>query len=120
VVPARNDSPLVAATSRSHYGYLLDSGVAIFEYQKGLLHAKTMTFDCALSIVSTANLDRRSFELNFEVSLVVFDEDFTGQLRFLQKTYMNDSHEVDPERWRQRGVGPRLVDSAASLLSPLL
>ncbi len=120
VVPARNDSPLVAATSRSHYQYLLDSGVAIFEYHKGLLHAKTMTFDRSLSVVSTANLDRRSFELNFEVSLVVYDRDFTGQLRFLQKTYLNDSREISVEKWRMRGVGPRLVDSAASLMSPLL
>jgi cardiolipin synthase len=120
VVPARNDSPLVAATSRSHYAYLLDSGVTIHEYHKGLLHAKTMTFDRSLSVVSTANLDRRSFELNFEVSLVVYDEDFTGQLRFLQKSYIHDSHRVDAEQWRRRGVPLRLIDSAASLMSPLL
>jgi cardiolipin synthase len=120
VLPARNDSPLIAATSRSHYQFLLDSGVAIHEYHKGLLHAKTMTFDRALSVVSTANLDRRSFELNFEVSLVVYDEDFTGQLRFLQKTYLNDSRAVDGEQWRRRSMTMRLVDSAASLMSPLL
>ena len=110
----------MAATSRSHYQFLLESGLSIFEYQKGLLHAKTMTFDRSLSVVSTANLDRRSFELNFEVSLVVYDDDFTGQLRFLQKSYMNDSREVDREQWLLRGVGPKLIDSAASLMSPLL
>jgi cardiolipin synthase len=120
VLPARNDSPLIAATSRSHYQYLLDSGVEVHQYHKGLLHAKTMTIDRSLALISTANLDRRSFELNFEVSLVVFDADFTSQLRFLQKTYMNDSVAVDAAAWRRRGLTPKLWDSAASLMSPLL
>lgn len=120
VLPARNDSPLVAATSRSHYSYLLDSGVHIHEYHKGLLHAKTMTIDRRLAIVSTANLDRRSFELNFEVSLIVYDDDFASQLRFLQSSYLADSTRVLPASWRQRSMPLRLRDSAASLLSPLL
>lgn len=120
VLPARNDSPLVAAASRSHYQYLLDSGVHIHEYRKGLLHAKTISVDRRLAVVSTANLDRRSFELNFEVSLVVYDGDFASQLRFLQKTYLADSCEVVAADWRKRGIPRRLCHSAASLMSPLL
>jgi cardiolipin synthase A/B len=120
VLPERNDSPLVAATSRSHYQYLLDAGVRIFQYRKGLLHAKTMTIDRRLAIVTTANLDRRSFELNFEVSLIVYDDDFASQLRFLQTTYLQDSRSVPLAEWRRRSVPARLCDSAASLLSPLL
>ena len=120
VVPARNDSPLVGACSRSHYQYLLDSGVHVHEYTKGLLHAKTTSVDRRLGIVSTANLDRRSFELNFEVSLVVYDDDFASQLRFLQKTYMEQSREVTLVTWRTLSLPKRLWYSAASLLSPLL
>lgn len=120
VVPARNDSPVVAAASRSYYEKLLDAGVDIYEYVPGLLHAKTTTIDRRLAMVSTANLDRRSFELNFEVSMVVYDSDFASELRLLQKSYLDQSEPVEPLQWRRRGWPKKLVQNAAGLLSPLL
>jgi cardiolipin synthase len=120
VVPARNDSPLVAAASRSHYQELLESGVELYEYQRGLLHAKTMTIDHSLAMIGSANLDRRSFELNFEVSLAVYDSNFAGQLRFLQTSYISDSQPVELSRWRRLTLPVRLWHSAAGTLSPLL
>ncbi|MHC4415680.1 MAG: cardiolipin synthase [Planctomycetota bacterium] len=120
VVPARNDSPLVAAASRSYYDKLLDAGVAVYEFRHGLLHAKTITLDRRLAVVTSANLDRRSFELNFEVSMVVYDTDFASQLRFLQKSYLDGSRAVSPGAWRRRGWTRRLWQNAAGLLSPLL
>jgi len=120
VVPARNDSPLIAAASRSHYPYLLECGVKIYEFQHGLLHAKTVTVDRDLALVSTANLDRRSFELNFEVSLVVYDDDFASQLRFLQVGYISQSRLVESVRWRRRPWPTRLCYNAAGTLSALL
>ena len=89
IVPERNDSRLVGFASRSYYDRLLDAGVEIYEYRGGLLHAKTFCFDGHLSIVATANLDRRSFELNYEVSIVAFDPDFTAELRALQERYLS-------------------------------
>ncbi len=120
VLPARNDSPLVAAASRSFYHQLLESGVKIFEFQKGLLHAKTMTIDRDLALVSTANLDRRSFELNFEVSVVVYDTDFASQLRFVQRSYVTDSQAVDAGAWSRRPWPKVLVNNAVALVAPLL
>ena len=120
VVPARNDSPVVAAASRSYYEKLLDAGVDIHEYVPGLLHAKTTTIDRRLAMVSTANLDRRSFELNFEVSMVVYDSDFASELRLLQKSYLDRSRPVEQLQWRRRGWPKKLVQNAAGLLSPLL
>ncbi len=120
VVPARNDSPLVAAASRGYYEKLLDSGIRIYEYRRGLLHAKTITVDRRLAMVTTANLDRRSFELNFEVSLVVFDTDFASELRFLQRSYIDDSTRVDEQRWRRRGWPRKLVQNTLGILGPLL
>ncbi len=120
VVPARNDSPLVAAASRSFYRRLLDAGVRICEFDGGLLHAKTTTIDRDFAMVSTANLDRRSFDLNFEVSLVVYDSDFASQLRFIQRGYQSTSREVDPATWRRRAWPIRLTDNAAGLLAPVL
>lgn len=120
VLPARNDSPLVAAASRSHYAELLDSGVQLYEYTAGLLHAKTLTVDRQLAVIGSANLDRRSFELNFEVSMVVYDDDFASQLRFLQKSYMSNAVWVDPARWRNMRWPRRLLYSVAGTMSPLL
>ncbi len=120
VVPRRNDSPLVGAASRSLYEPLMEAGVEIHEYTTGILHAKTMTVDRRLSLIGTANFDRRSFELNFEVSVLVLDDEFASRLRFLQRSYMNDTEQVDAAVWRNRSLGRRLLQNAAGVLAPLL
>lgn len=120
VVPAHNDSRLVAAASRGLYQELLASGVEIHEFTAGLLHAKVMTIDRHLALVGTANFDRRSFELNFEVSALIFDSDFASQVRFLQSSYLGSSRRVSPETWPRRPWNQRLMENAAGLLGPLL
>ncbi|AOU99099.1 cardiolipin synthase [Acidihalobacter yilgarnensis] len=120
VVPARNDSRMVAAASRSFYADLLESGVEILEYRRGLLHAKTLTVDGRLSILGSANLDRRSFEINFEVSVIVYSEPFTQELRALQGRYMVDAGAVDPARWLRLSWPRRLYYNTAGLLGALL
>lgn len=120
VVPARNDSRWVAAASRGHYEALMDAGVRIYEYAPGLLHAKTLTVDRGLAVITTANMDRRSFDLNFEVSTVVYDSDFASRLRMLQRSYLGKSRPVDPVAWRARPEWRRFAENAAGLLTPLL
>lgn len=120
VVPRRNDSRLVAAASKSLYEPLLESGVEIHEYTRGLLHAKTITVDRALAIVSTANLDRRSFELNYEASLVVYDADFASRLRSLQRSYLDASLRIDPAEWTRRRWPAKILHNAAGILAPIL
>jgi cardiolipin synthase len=120
VVPARNDSMLVGLASRSLFQGLLECGVRIHEFQKGLLHAKTVVIDRATAIVTSANLDRRSFEINFEAGIIVFDAEFAGQLRYLQSQYIEQSTEVETRDWDKRPWTMQLVDSAGGLLSPLL
>lgn len=120
VVPARNDSPLVQAVSRSHYERLIDAGVEVFEYQEGLLHAKTLTVDRDLALVTTANFDRRSFDLNFEVSTLVYDSDFASQLRLLQRDYMGRSTAVTLAQVQGRSWLRRFAYNAAGIFSPVL
>ncbi|MDG2022459.1 MAG: cardiolipin synthase [Phycisphaerales bacterium] len=120
VVPRRNDSFLVGLASRSSYATLLEAGVRIHEFEGGLLHAKTITVDSEIGLVSSANLDRRSLFLNFEAGLYVYDQDFAGQLRFLQQSYIESSRLVNAAEWNERGVKTRLAENAAGLLSPLL
>jgi cardiolipin synthase len=120
VVPRRNDSWLVQRASRAFYGELLQAGVTIHEFTGGLLHAKTMVVDGLASVVTSANLDRRSFEINFEMGVLVYDPTFCARLRSLQDTYMHRSVVVDRAAWEQRPLGQRLIESTAGLLSPLL
>lgn len=120
VVPRRNDSWLVQRASRAFYGDLLHADVTIHEFTGGLLHAKTMVVDRMTSVVTSANLDRRSFEINFEMGVLVYDAAFCERLRQLQETYMSRSLRVDRATWELRPLGRRLLESTAGLLSPLL
>ncbi len=120
VVPRRNNSRLVALASRAGYGLLLESGVHIHEFTQGLLHAKTIAADGKFAIITSSNLDRRSFELNFEATAVVYDDAFARELRALQQSYIDASVEVTCEGWKGRTMRTRLAQNAAALISPLL
>lgn len=120
VVPARPDALLVAAASRAFFQELLDAGVKIRRFRKGLLHAKTITIDGELGVITSVNMDMRSFFLNFESTVVVYDRRFTEQLRGLQQTYMKDAPEVSAGEWEHRPVAHRFIDNLAQLAAPLL
>ena len=95
VFPARNDCWIVAAASHSYYAELLGAGVRIFEYVGGLLHAKSLTIDGEVTLIGSANIDRRSFELNFENNILFFDAGVTADVRHRQESYIAHSHAVD-------------------------
>jgi cardiolipin synthase len=120
IFPDRLDVPIVDAASRAHYGDLLEAGIRIFNHRGGLLHSKTATIDGRLAVVGSANFDMRSFGLNFETSVFVYDAGFAASLRELQSKYIADSAEVTLDDWRCRAWARRLVDHAAQLLAPLL
>ena len=120
IVPRRSDHAITQAAGRSQYGYLLEAGVEIREYEDGLLHAKTLTVDSRTAIIGTANLDLRSFELNFELALVVYDSDFASELHFLQNDYIEKSRRVSLRDWQERPFYRRLADNAAKLVAPIL
>lgn len=120
VVPRKTDTALVAVASRAHYETLMEAGARIFLYKEGLLHAKTMTVDGRLSLLGSANVDMRSFWLNFELSVFVYDERFAQELRALQHSYLAGCEEVNPDTWKARPWERRLPESFARLLGPLL
>ena len=74
IFPARNDSWIVAAASRSYYADLLRAGVKVYEYEGGLLHTKSLTVDGELTLIGSANMDRRSFDLNYENNILFFSK----------------------------------------------
>lgn len=120
VVPRRNDSLLVAAAARSYFIDLLDAGAHIHLYRPGLLHAKTLSVDDEVALIGSANLDIRSFRLNFEATTIIYDPPFAKVLRDLQDGYILSSDEIDPQAWRSRPVVRVFLDNAAQLLSPIL
>lgn len=120
VLPARNDSFLVAAASKSRFARLNQAGVHIHEFHAGLLHAKTITIDKNFALIGSANLDRRSLELNFEISMLAFDSDFASHLRFLQQSYIESSTVVKTGEIAQWSVGQRLWQNIIGLISPIL
>ncbi len=120
LVPARCDVWLVGMAARTYYRPLLSAGVRIFEYERSMLHAKTVVVDSQLCVVGSANVDVRSFRLNFELSAAVADDAFASDMerRFLED--LEHSREVTL-RGHIRGAWWRqLRDQIARLLSPLL
>lgn len=120
IVPEVSDSRLVAAASRAHFEDLMDAGIKIRLHHKGLLHSKAAVVDRTLAVIGSANFDQRSFWLNFEITLFVYDTDFASLLRFLQMQYHGESREINPRAWRQRPLWKRFRDNSAQLLGPLL
>jgi cardiolipin synthase len=120
VVPQRVDSRLVAAASRSHFIDLLDAGVEIAQYRSGMLHTKAIVVDGRVGMIGTVNLDNRSFYLNFEVTLVVYDRAFALRLREQQLVYAARSERLDARAWRERPFLARLAENSTGLLAPLL
>lgn len=120
IVPEKVDSFLTRHASRSYYDDLLDAGVEIHMFRAGLLHTKSITADGAISMFGTVNLDMRSFWLNYEVALFVYDRAFGRELRRLQQTYIDDSDQLDAATWSQRSFKKRLLEDTLRLASPLL
>jgi cardiolipin synthase len=120
VLPKRGDHALTQAAGRSHYGFLLDMGVEIREYPGALLHAKTLTMDRKFAILGSANLDVRSFSLNFELALLVYDSDFASRLHYLQSEYLHSAVPVTRSAWEARSRLRTMGDNVARLVTPLL
>jgi cardiolipin synthase A/B len=120
ILPEKVDSFLIRHASRSYYDSLMEMGAEIHLYRGGLLHTKSIMADGALSMFGTVNLDMRSIWLNYELALFVYDTGFAADLRALQQRYIEGSDRIDPVAWRSRPFGPRFLENALRLASPLL
>jgi cardiolipin synthase len=118
--PKRNDNWIVAAASRSYYKDLIDAGVEIYEFRPGLLHAKTMVVDRQVGLIGSANLDRRSFELNFENNILFDDKAFAAAIRARQEDYLAQCERVTRDEVNRYGIALRLWQNLLATLSPML
>ncbi len=120
VFPAKNDSWIVAAASHSYYPQLIEAGVKIYEYVGGLLHTKSMTIDGEVTLIGSANIDRRSFELNFENNILLVDRALTAAMRERQASYISSSNPVDAAdilHWSRRR---HMWNNTIAMLGPVL
>lgn len=105
---------------RAIYDSLLLAGVEIAEYQRGLLHSKTLTIDGHWSLVGSANLDCRSLFLNFESGVVLYDEQLAEQLEQQFERDMQDSILIEPAVWSRRPWFHVVAESFCRLFTPVL
>jgi cardiolipin synthase len=120
VFPARNDSWIVAAASRSYYADLLAAGVKIHEYEGGLLHTKSLTVDGDMTLIGSANMDRRSFDLNYENNILFYNPELTLAMRERQQTYIALSRSVTKEAVAAWSSSRRLWNNLIATLGPVL
>lgn len=120
ILPARNDSLIVGATSQVFYEALLESGVRLMLFGPGLVHAKIVSVDGQMAMIGSANLDRRSFELNYEVNMLVVDTDFCDHIDERQASYLARSRQVTLEEVRGWSRLRRIRNNLLALASPLL
>ncbi len=120
LLPYKSDSMIVGAASRFYFPDLVEAGVKIYLYKKGFVHAKTVVADSCLSVIGTANLDVRSFDLNFEIMSVIYGQEFSEQFEKVFIEDMKECIEVTNEMVKDVSLLNRLFYSIARLISSLL
>jgi len=120
ILPEKNDSWIVGRSSRSYLEDLLLAGVRVFFYLKGFTHSKLMIVDDIFASVGTANMDIRSFNQDFEVNALIYNEEVAVRLRddFLMDG--SNSLELNLEDWSMRPWQDKAQESLARIFSPLL
>ena len=120
LLPAQTDVVLTQHAGRSFWEPLLEAGVRLFEYRKRILHAKLLVIDDRHVIAGSANMDLRSFRLNFEANAIIDDRRFNRQMSGVFERAIDNSDEVDLDAFRDRPRRTRLLEGLARLFSPLL
>ena len=120
ILPEKSDSFIVQHASFSFIKPLLQRGVNVYLYEKGFMHAKTISIDGSLAFVGTVNMDTRSFYLNFEITALIYEPTLCKALEDSFEKDRQDSHLVTLEYWQSRTVAQRGFDSVCRLVAPLL
>jgi cardiolipin synthase len=120
IVSRHSNKPVVQFAQQSYFEDLLVAGVKIHMYHDAFLHAKHVSIDDAVVAVGSSNLDIRSFALNSEVTLLVYDASVVAQLRRIQDRYIAGSDEVTLDRWRERSPARRWLQNMCRLTDTLI
>jgi cardiolipin synthase len=118
MIPAAEvtDAAIVQHASHHHYGSFLEGGVELYDYQRTLLHQKVMTIDGRWSIIGSQNFDDRSFKINDEITLALWDEGVAAQLEAIFERDLRHARKVELQPWAHRPWRHRLIDFGSYLL----
>lgn len=120
MIPCKPDHPFIYWAGLSYIGELLDAGVKFYTYENGFLHAKVLIMDDFLTSVGTANLDIRSFKLNFEVNAFIYDEEVNKKMAEQFNKDLNYCKEITKEDYLNRSNVVKIKEAFSRLLSPIL
>lgn len=120
MLPRRNDSFIVGHAARSHYRALLRAGVRVFEFEAGMLHSKICMVDGQLSLIGTTNLDRRSFDLNYENNILVYDPRLARAIGERVRSYRAKSVEISLDEVEGWSFPRRILQNSFAMLGPIL
>lgn len=120
MMPRHSDSFILSYASRSYIAESLRAGIKIYLYEPGMLHSKVLIVDDDISCVGSTNFDFRSFEHNFEGSLLVYSADINRQLRNIFLSDQSHSARILPDTWRKRSIIHKSLESTIRLLAPIL
>ena len=120
VIPAHPDHPFVYWASLSYLGELLPAGIKCYKYEKGFIHSKLIVVDSIVSSTGTANMDMRSFDLNFETNAFIYDPDTAKEFERQFVADLEDCTEITRELYNERSHITKIKESISRLLSPLL
>lgn len=119
ILPARSDSTIAYWNSFSYVSELLEAGIKVYLFQDGFNHAKLLMVDGIFSSVGTANIDYRSFDLNFETNALIYDEKITKKLEESFFDDLSHSRQIHFDQWKMRPKKQKLYESLARVLGPL-
>ena len=120
MIPCKPDHPFVYWATYSYLGEMIEAGAKCYTYDNGFLHAKCLCVDGQVTCMGTANMDIRSFALNFEVNAVIYSARVTRQLEQAFHNDMEKSTLVTRKMYRNRGMVIRIKEQVSRLLSPVL
>ncbi len=120
IIPCKPDHPFVYWASRSYIWELIDSGIKCYTYNNGFIHSKMVSVDGKICSVGTANLDIRSFSLNFEVNAVIYDENTTKTIDTAFEEDLTKCTLLNKEVYNSRTVLVKIKEAVSRLLSPIL
>ncbi|MDU1314647.1 cardiolipin synthase [Clostridium septicum] len=120
IVPGEPDHFFMEWMLSSNIGDLLEVGVKIYRYQRGFIHSKTIVADGKVSSIGTANLDIRSFKLNFEINAVIYDEEFSKKQEQIFFKDEQDCKLVTREEYESRSRGLKIKEAIIRLIAPIL
>jgi cardiolipin synthase len=120
MIPRRSDSNMLRYASFSYIDECLQSGIKVYLYEDGMLHAKSLIIDDEVATVGSTNFDFRSFEHNFEANLFVYSKEFNQRMVDIFLSDMRHSTRIIAANWAKRKRAQKIYESVLRLLAPIL